>query len=91
MLVKLDHLPRDRGENNKHLKPPPSKLLVGLSPCPVTVTTRVVMFLVGDPYKPSFATVTGTGDNPNYRFMPLQSFSPESTAQTLDLRLFGAW
>ena len=23
------------------------------------------MFLVGDPYKPSFATVTGRGDNPN--------------------------
>ena len=23
-------------------------------------------FLVGDPYKPSFATVTGRGDNPNY-------------------------
>ena len=27
-------------------------------------TTRIVMFLVGEPYKPSFATVTGTGDNP---------------------------
>ena len=23
-------------------------------------------FLVGDPYKPSFATVTGRGDNPKY-------------------------
>ena len=41
-------------------------IYIGLSPLPVTVTTRVVMFLVGDPYKPSFATVTGRGDNPNY-------------------------
>ena len=33
----------------------------GLSPCPVTVTTRIIMLLVGDPYKPSLATVTGRG------------------------------
>ena len=38
----------------------------GLSPLPVTVTTRIITFLVGDPYKPSFATVTGRGDNPSY-------------------------
>ncbi len=36
-------------------------VIIGLSPCPVTVTTRIVMFSVGDPYKPSFATVTGRG------------------------------
>ena len=41
-------------------------LLVGLSPLPVTVTTWIITFLVGDPYKPSFATVTGRGDNPIY-------------------------
>ncbi len=34
---------------------------------PVTVTTRIIVFLVGDPYKPSFTTVTGRGDNPNHR------------------------
>ena len=34
----------------------------GLSPLPVTVTTRIITFLVGDPYKPSFATGTGRGD-----------------------------
>ena len=34
------------------------KTLVGLA--------RVITFLVGDPYKPSFATVTGRGDNPRY-------------------------
>ena len=26
MLVKLDHFPRDRGENNKYLKPPPIEI-----------------------------------------------------------------
>ena len=31
-----------------------------------TVTTRITTFLVGDPYKPSFATVAGRGDNPIY-------------------------
>ena len=36
----------------------------GLSRFPVTVTTRIITFLVGDPYKPSFPTVTGRGDNP---------------------------
>ena len=35
-------------------------------PLPVTVTTKIITFLVGDPYKPSFATVTGRGDNPRY-------------------------
>ena len=30
------------------------------------VTTRFITFLVGDPYKPSFATVTGRGDNPSH-------------------------
>ena len=28
------------------------------------VTTRMITFLVGDPYKPSFATVTGRGEQP---------------------------
>ena len=38
------------------------------TPHPVTVTTRIITFLVGDPYKPSFATATGRGDNPRYIF-----------------------
>ena len=38
----------------------------GLSPIPVTVSTRIVIFLVTDPYKPSFATITWRGDNPIY-------------------------
>ncbi len=40
--------------------------MIWVVPLPVTVTTRIVTFLVGDPYKPSFATVTGRGDNPKY-------------------------
>ena len=49
------------------LLPPYIRLLnIGLSPLPITVTTRIITFLVGNPYKPSFATVTGRGDNPNY-------------------------
>ena len=46
--------------------PPDNNIYIGLSPLPVTVTTRIITFLVGDPYKPSFATVTGRGDNPTY-------------------------
>ena len=33
-------------------------------PLPVTVTTRIITFSVGDPYKPSFSTVTGRGPHP---------------------------
>ena len=43
-----------------------SKTSIGLSPLPVTVTTRIITYLVGDPYKPSFATVTGKGDYPRH-------------------------
>ena len=34
--------------------------------CPVTVTTRIIPFLVGNPYKPSFETVTGWGVDLTY-------------------------
>ena len=60
------------------------KLHLGLSPLPVTavtVTTRIVnivMFLVGDPYKPSFATVTGRGDNPSYTPETNSKFAPKN-------------
>ena len=36
------------------------------TPHPVTVTTRIITYLVGNPYKPSFATVTGWGVDPRY-------------------------
>ena len=38
----------------------------GLSPLPVRVTTRIITFLVGNPYKPLFATITGWGVDPTY-------------------------
>ena len=38
----------------------------GTTPHPVTVTTRIITFLIGNPYKPSFATVTGWGVDPRY-------------------------
>ena len=47
---------------------------VGYGPFPVRVTTRIITFLVGNPYKPLFATVTGKGATPNvYMFMCLYS------------------
>ena len=39
-------------------------IYVRSTPHPVTVTTRIITFLVGNPYKPSFATVTGWGVDP---------------------------
>ncbi len=42
------------------------RVYLGTTPHPVTVTTRIITFLIGNPYKPSFATVTGKGDNPMY-------------------------
>ncbi len=36
-----------------------------MSPCPVIVTNRIIIFLVGDPNKPPFATVTGRGTTQN--------------------------
>ena len=41
-------------------------VLLRSTPHPVTVTTRIITFLVGNPYKPSFATVTGWGVDPMY-------------------------
>ena len=34
---------------------------LGLSPLPVRVTTRIITFLVGNPYKPSFPLLLGGG------------------------------
>ena len=51
---------------------------LGLSPLPVRVNTRIVIFLVGDSYKPLFATVTGKGDRPRYNFFCNFVISPDS-------------
>ena len=41
-------------------------LYVMSTPLPVTVTSGIITFLLGNPYKPSFATVTGRGVDPSY-------------------------
>ena len=46
------------GSKNKHLK---TWIWCGLSPLPVVVTTRIIPFLVGNPYKPSFPLLLGGG------------------------------
>ena len=43
-----------------------SAYTLGCPPRPVTVTTRIITRVVGNPFKSSFATVTGRGDNPTY-------------------------
>ena len=69
-----------------------TSIYFGLSPFPVIVTTRIVSCLVGNPYKPSFATITGKGDNPTYTVkywlvhqeVPISAFLLfEKTDQTL--------
>ena len=44
------------------------------TPHPVPVTTRIITFLVGNPYKPSFATVTGWGVDPSYIYIYIWAF-----------------
>ena len=43
------------------------------TPHPVTVTIRIITFLVGNPYKPSFVTVTGWGVDPMYTHLKFNS------------------
>ncbi len=53
--------------------PDDKHIYFGYGPLTVTVTTRIITFLVGNPYKPSFATVTGWGVDPTYtvyRYVP---------------------
>ena len=46
MLVKLDHLPKDRDENEKSLKPPPSLWLYGRMVCKHTKAMLVKKHMV---------------------------------------------
>ena len=45
----------------------------GYGPFPVTVTTRIIPFLVGNPYEPLFATVTGKGPHPRHTFIDIKT------------------
>ena len=40
----------------------------GCGPLPVTVTTRIITFSVGEPYKHPFTTVTWRGPHPTYTY-----------------------
>ena len=61
--------------NDRLQKQPGMKIGLGLSPCPVTVTTWIFFFLwSGNPYKPSFPTDTGRGDNPSISYYKMVIF-----------------
>ena len=47
----------------------------GLSPLPVTVTTKIIPFLIGNPYKPSFTTVTVRGTTQGITVSPSVSIT----------------
>ena len=53
------------------------------TPHPLTVTTRIITFLVGNPDKPSFATVTGWGVDPMYVFYFWKSLKDEDSNWTV--------
>ena len=55
---------------------------LGVAPLTVTVTTRIITCLLGDPYKPSFPTVAGRGPYPNYRFMKCPKPTTSDNQQT---------
>ena len=44
------------------------EIFLGLSPLPVRVTTRIITFLVGNPYKPSFPLLLGGGTTQDIPF-----------------------
>ncbi len=55
------------------------------------VNTKSIIFLVGNPYKPSFVTVTGRGDNPRNTLPETNIFTPFSGMVGVDEFPFGAW
>ena len=48
-------------------------IFIGCGPLTVTVTTRIITFLIGNPYNPSFTTVTVRGPYPNYIYIRYES------------------
>ena len=60
---------------------------LGTTPHPVTVTTSTIPFLVGNPYKHSFVTVTGWGVDQRYHFFPvIPRFDGSKAAKTQHIR-----
>ena len=61
---------------------------LGSTPHPVTVTTRIITFLVGNPYKPSFATGWGVDPKSPQLFIESNDFSRDNSPyQVLTLPL----
>ena len=55
-------------------------------PFPVTVTTGIIPFVVGNPCKPLFATVTGKGPHPRYIiFISKLSFPKVRSLPSVDM------
>ncbi len=54
--------------NNNNRNAKETTVCLGCGPLPVTVTTRIITFLIGNPYNPSFTTVTVRGPYPKYVF-----------------------
>ena len=52
------------------------------------MTTRIITFLVGNPYKPLFATVTGKGPHPKYEFLYVFFFVKEEDVYNIFFCLF---
>ena len=58
---------------------------IGYCPLPLTVTTRSIIFVIGDSYKPSFATVTGRGHHPMYIYIYICILLKEKTPKLIRL------
>ena len=77
----------------KHFFNKDHQVSVGTTPHPVTVTTRIITFLIGDPYKPSFVTVTGRGVDLKYQYLyqilvcPPECQTPGRAPQNMLLQL----
>ena len=60
-------------------------LYIGCGPLPVAVTARIITFLVGNPYKPLFATVTGKGPHSSYKYIYIYSPTCEQSLLVCDV------
>ncbi len=64
---------------------------IGCGPLSVTVTTRIITFLVGDPYKPSFPTgILGGGHTQPIHNKPLLQTNPNPPKKSMDPKIISA-
>ena len=60
-MVIIDDAADDDDDNNSKIQDDGMMVWFGLSPFPVIGTTRIITFLVGNPYKPSFPLLLARG------------------------------